>query len=236
MNASISAPPELGNFTFCTPPRSSARISESFVLVMGRKLSRSSLKISPGTSGRDTSATGAPSGASVYAPASMWPATGRVRPRPSTPMRATSRSPASSNRNQMLLPSAAKRGLPTLRSSAVVSTRGVPPATGTTARCAVAYHSRSGSAFITYAICLPSGLQAGSASGPGLVVTWRKARPRVVSSAATTQMSSLRLASGSAVRLETNAIHMPSGLQVASPSSKFPEVIWVSAPLASVNT
>ena len=121
----------------------------------------------------------------------------------------------------MLRPSGAKRGCPTLRSMLTVKRRGgdAPPSAEITARCAVAYPIKAGSTLVTYAIDLPSGLQAGCSSGPGLVVTGRAFFPCVVSSAATIQMSVLRLASASAVRLETNAKDRPSGLQAGSLSS-----------------
>ena len=91
----------------------------------------------------------------------------------------------------MLALSGANSGCRTLRSSGRVSSFGSargPPAVGagSSARCDVAYQRSLGSGLVTYAIHLPSGLQAGWSSSPGLVVTWMSVPPLSGLSAATT--------------------------------------------------
>src|SRR6267378_2320897 len=85
------------------------------------------------------------------------------------------------------------------------------------------------SVWLVKAIHLPSGDQAGARSVPGLVVTWVRCAPLSVLSAATVQMSVLKLRSGSGLlRLLEKASDLPSGDQAGSSSSKSPEVIWAS--------
>src|SRR6266550_2388802 len=85
------------------------------------------------------------------------------------------------------------------------------------------------SVWLTKAIHFPSGDQVGERSAPRLVVTCARCAPLSVLSAATTQMSELKLRSGSGVlRLLVKARDLPSGDQAGSWSSKSPEVIWVT--------
>ena len=91
----------------------------------------------------------------------------------------------------MLALSGANCGARTLRSSGLVSSLGsarAAPAVGagTSAKWLVAYQSSFGSGLVTYAIHLPSGLQAGWPSSPGLAVTWTNVFPLSGLSAATT--------------------------------------------------
>src|SRR6267143_6109208 len=85
------------------------------------------------------------------------------------------------------------------------------------------------SVWLVKAIHLLSGDQAGPRSAPGLVVTWVRCAPLSVLSAATVQMSVLKLRSGSGLlRLLEKARDLPSGDQAGSSSSKSPEVACVS--------
>src|SRR6266850_1226760 len=84
------------------------------------------------------------------------------------------------------------------------------------------------SVWLVKAIHLPSGDQAGARSVPGLAVTWVRCAPLLVLSAATVQMSVLKLRSGSGLlRLLEKASDLPSGDQVGSSSSKSPLVTCV---------
>src|SRR6266576_243190 len=85
------------------------------------------------------------------------------------------------------------------------------------------------SVWLTKLIHFPSGDQVGERSAPRLVVTCARCATLSVLSAATTQMSELKLRSGSGVlRLLVKARDLPSGDQAGSLSSKSPEVIWVT--------
>src|SRR6266567_8379715 len=84
------------------------------------------------------------------------------------------------------------------------------------------------SVWLTKAIHLPSGDQAGERSAPRLVVICARCAPLSVLSAVTTQISELKLRSGSGVlRLLVKSRDLPSGDQAGSLSSKSPEVTWV---------
>src|SRR6266513_4201040 len=81
------------------------------------------------------------------------------------------------------------------------------------------------SVWLTKAIHFPSSDQVGERSAPRLVVTCARCAPLSVLSAATTQMSELKLRSASGVlRLLVKARDLPSGDQAGSLSSKSPEV------------
>src|SRR5207245_6109500 len=85
------------------------------------------------------------------------------------------------------------------------------------------------STWLTKASHLPSGDQAGEWSEPRFVVMRVSFAPLSVLLAATTQISLLKLRSGSGVlRLLVKARDLPSGDQAGSESSKSPEVIWVT--------
>src|SRR6266566_7590667 len=85
------------------------------------------------------------------------------------------------------------------------------------------------STWLTKASHLPSGDHAGEWSEPRLVVMRVTFAPLSLLLAATTQISLLKLRSGSGVlRLLVKARDLPSGDQAGSLSSKSPEVIWVT--------
>src|SRR5437016_13756598 len=85
------------------------------------------------------------------------------------------------------------------------------------------------SVWLTKAIHCPSGDQVGERSAPRLVVTCLRCAPLSVLSAATTQMSELKLRSGSGVlRLLVKARDLPCGDQAGSLSSKSSDVMCLT--------